>query len=207
MLIKYYEINGCNTVKVNGSNPDDIRYVIYAPDGTPFEVLRRYGFSAGSDRGTTYNYKYLTNAEIAEMFANMAPDKTWSIVGNGKLVSENDRQLAKKLCWVSTAMLAAPTIAFMLTAMLYGVANTATDGGEVFEIMASVLSLITSACPLVGIITLIIAKFKDPNSKFAKILIVVYTVLAALSILTAILTAIACGMGMYACLGELQNCS
>lgn len=210
MQVKYYEINGCNAVKVHGDNPHDTRYIVYAPDNTPPEILKRYGFSVGYDGGTKYNYKYLNNDETAEMYNNMSPDKSWSVIGNGRYIAKADKETAKKLCWVSAAALVMPIISYVLSVFMLASLNMNVDSGmsnEAPQILISIIGTISNIAPIVGIVTLVIARSKDPSSKFVKALIITYVVIAIIAIIIFVLTAIMCGIGFGACMGELRNCS
>ena len=211
MQIRYYEINGCQVQQVNTDN-GNVEYVIYAPTGLTATMLKKYGFNF--DENSKCMYKYLNAKEKAEMLANMAPDNSWSVVGNGKIVSEKDKELANKLCWASVIMLAAPALIYMLSLVTLSSLNIVDVNGTqpvtsqpLADAIVAILSVISQACPVAGIVTAIIAKFKDPNSVFAKTLVIVYAVLAILSILAIIAVAVACGIGMATCLEDLQNCS
>ena len=204
MMIKYYEIANCSVVSSTNNNTGETRYCIYAPSNIPVELLQRYKFI--NDVRDGCNYKFLSNEEVAELYQNMSPDKQWSVIGNGRFVDEKDRQLSRKLCWVSTAMLVMPEILWFIETVIATTTTGAMEESNAVTSILSTISVLVSVFPLVGIITLVIARFKDPKSKFVKVLTVVYIVLAVISIIMAIVTAIVCGIGMASCLNELHNC-
>lgn len=206
MTVKYYEINNCVVHSTIDENTGVSKHYIYAPNNVPIEVLQRYKFEY--DGHSKVYWKMLSNAEVSEITRNMSPDNSYSVVGNGKYVSEDDRKLSRKLCIASLIMLLIPEVAGVIIAVIGALTtNIVSDDGGLFASFSSLFGLLLNMCPIAGIIMLVVAKFKDPNSKFAKALIIVYIVCAVLYILALIVAAMACGLGMAACLNELQNCS
>lgn len=203
--IKYYDITGCILNIYTDENNGMAQNYLYAPDGVPIDILQKYEFVY--DEHNKAYYKQITTDELSEVYRHMNPNRTYSYIGDKRFNTEKDRQLAYKLSWASLGLTVLPFIVGFLT-FVSDVLVAGDIGNDTLAFkLLSIVSMITSICPVAGIVTLIIARFKDPNSRFVKVLTIIYTVLAVISILFIIIGAIACGLGMAACLDSLQSCT
>lgn len=203
MMVKYYGIANCSVVSsVINSVTGESKFCIYAPSGTPVKLLQQHKFINDMENGCFY--KFLSNKEIAELYQKMSPDKQWSVIGKGRFVDEKGRQSARKLCWVSTVMLFLPFIlVFTGVAIIVTTTNGPMEESNVVTAIRLIANASVSVSPLVGIISLVIARFKDPKSTFANILTFVYKYIAVITIVLVIVTAIIYSYHMWKCNGSL----
>ena len=96
-----------------------------------------------------------------------------------QILSDDRKDKANLLCILSLVVTFASSIPLGILIFL-------------FPILKPVLSSLYGICPMAGIVLMIIARIKYPESKFAKVLMWMYIFIIILVIIGAILLVIAC---------------
>ena len=96
-----------------------------------------------------------------------------------QILSDDRKEKANLLCILSLVVTFASSIPLGILSFL-------------FPILKSFLSSLYGICPMAGIVLMIIARIKYPESKFAKVLMWMYIFIIILVIIGAILLVIAC---------------
>ena len=107
---------------------------------------------------------------------------------------ETRKKNATTLCVISLILMYGfPTIMGVIAAIVSSI------GSNVMEYLYSILGTFESFSAIAAIVLMIVARVKYPESKFAKVLMIIYIIQVALSIIIGIIFLIACAALIASC--------
>jgi len=118
-------------------------------------------------------------------------------------MSEQDKRTCNIVCVTSLVLLLVPIVFGIGGSVISSLLST---GNNVLSNLSGSLSMVLGASPITGLILMIIARVKFPQSRFAKVVMWIYIVIAILVVIATtifiIIMAIFCGE----CAGEISSC-
>ena len=107
---------------------------------------------------------------------------------------ETRKKNATTLCVISLILMYGfPTIMGVIAAIVSSI------GSNVMEYLYSILGTFESFSAIAAIVLMIVARVKYPESKFAKVLMIIYIIQVALSIIIGIIFLVACAALIASC--------
>jgi hypothetical protein len=120
---------------------------------------------------------------------------------------------------ISLVLMVAPLVLEIILSLATGIMDSFVENGfenelgtiinvlnSSWEVTVVIAEILCWGARVASVVVLIYARVKYPDNVFAKVLMWVYIIIAALWIVFWAVTLIACGLAFGACFNDLQNC-
>lgn len=119
-------------------------------------------------------------------------------------MSEQDKRTCNIVCVTSLVLLLVPIVFGIGGSVISSLLST---GNNVLSNLSGSLSMVLGASPITGLILMIIARVKFPQSKFAKVVMWIYIVIAILVVIATTIFIIIMAIFCSECAVEIASCS